>query len=72
MFDAGKIMPCAREGLQCCSPPLFAGKPFVEQVEHFGNVELDVFEVKVLLVVLLHLEKIVEFQVKLEESAIAS
>ena len=44
-------------------PALFAGKALVEQGEHLGHVELHVLKVEVFLVVLLHLEKVVELEI---------
>ena len=35
----------------------------VEEGKHLGDIELNVFQVKILQVVLLHLEKVVEFEV---------
>lgn len=49
-------------------PPLLACKSFVQKGEHLGDIELDVFQVKVLQVVLLHLEKVVKLEVKLQQS----
>lgn len=51
-------------------PPLLAGKALVEQREHLGNVELDVFQVEVVLAVFLHLEEVVQLEVEFEETAI--
>jgi hypothetical protein len=51
-------------------PPLLSREAFVEQSEDFWDVELDIFQVQVFLVVLLHLEEIVEFEIKLEQSTI--
>jgi hypothetical protein len=47
-----------------CSPRLLSCKAFVEQVEDFCDVELDVFEVEVFLIVFLHLKKIVQLEVE--------
>ena len=52
------------------SPPFLAREALVQQRQHFGDVELDVFEVEGFLVVLLHLEQIVEFEVELEQAAV--
>jgi hypothetical protein len=40
-------------------PAFLASEALVEEVEHLGDVELDVLEVQILLIVLLHLEEIV-------------
>lgn len=53
-------------------PPLLPGKALVEQRKDLGDVELDIFQVKVVLVVLLHLEQIVELEVELEQATITS
>lgn len=47
------------------SPTALACKSLVEQGKHLGHVELDVLEIEVFLVVLLHFEQIVELQVEL-------
>lgn len=53
-------------------PPLLAGESLVEKGEHLGHVELDVFEVELVLVVLLHLEQVVELEVQLQEPAVSA
>jgi hypothetical protein len=53
-------------------PPFLARKAFVEKREHLGDVELHVLKIEILLIVFLHLQQIVEFQVKFEKSAIAA
>lgn len=45
-------------------PALLSRKPFVEQSQDLGDIELDILQVKVLEVVFLHFQKIIEFQVK--------
>lgn len=52
----------------CTLPTLLARKALVEEGKHLGDIELNVFQVKVLQVVLLHLEKVVQFEVKLQQS----
>jgi hypothetical protein len=44
---------------QLTLPALLPCEPLVEQDKHLGDVELDVFQIKVFLVVLLHLEQVV-------------
>jgi hypothetical protein len=59
----------ARAGL---SPALLACKTLVEKGEDLADIELDIFEVEILLVVFLHLQEIVKFQVQLQQSTVAS
>lgn len=47
-------------------PSLLPGKTLVEKGQDFGHVELDVFEVEFVLVVFLHLEQVVKFEVQLQ------
>lgn len=53
-------------------PSLFAREALVEKNKHFRDVELDVLEVKVFLVVLLHFEQIVELEIQLEQAPVAA
>lgn len=53
-------------------PALLPCKPLVEQCKNFGHVELDVFEIQVVLVVFLHFKEVVQLQVKFEESPVAT
>ena len=46
-------------------PPLLPREPLVKQREDLGDVELHVLQVQIVLVVLLHLEQVVEFEVEL-------
>jgi hypothetical protein len=48
---------------------LLSGKPLVQQRQHLGHVELDVFQVEIFLVVLLHLQQIVQFEIQLQQSS---
>ena len=54
------------------SPALLSGEALVEKVEHLGDVELDVFQIQILLVVFLHFEKIIQFEVELEKASVAT
>ena len=63
-FRGGKLGSCET----CTLPPLLARKALVEEGKHLGDIELNIFQVKILQVVLLHLEKVVEFEVKLQQS----
>lgn len=47
-------------------PPLLSCKSFVKKRKHLGDIELDVFQVKVFEVVLLHFQQIIELEIKLE------
>lgn len=47
-------------------PPLLPSKSLVEQCKDFRDVELDVFEIQLVLVILLHLKQIIELEVELE------
>lgn len=53
-------------------PSLLPREPLVEECEYFRHVELDIFKIKVVLVVLLHLKQIVKLEVKLQEATVAS
>ncbi len=55
-----------------CLPPFLPRKALVEQCQDLGNVELDVFQIQVVLVVLLHLQEVVELEIELEETPVAS
>lgn len=46
-------------------PALLAREALVQQREHFGHVELHVFQVQLLLSVFLHLEQVVELEIEL-------
>jgi len=54
------------------SPSLLAGETLVKQGENLGNVEVNVFEVELVLVVLLHLEQVVQLKVEFEKPAVAA
>lgn len=53
-------------------PPLLSCKSLVQKGKHFGDVELDIFEIKLILVVLLHLQQIVQLKIELQESSVAA
>lgn len=53
------------------SPALLPCEPTVQKVENLGDVELDIFKIEVFLIVLLHLEQIVKFEIELKEAAIS-
>ena len=53
-------------------PAFLAGEALVEEVQDLGHVELDVLEVEVLLVILLHLEQVVELEIEFEEPSVAT
>jgi len=59
--------------LKCHSlPPLLPGKAFVEESQDLRDVELDVFKVEIILVVLLHFQKVIKLEIKLQKATIAS
>lgn len=41
----------------------------IEKSQYFGNIELDILQIKVLLAVLLHLKQVVELQIKFKQSS---
>ena len=47
-------------------PPLLSCKSFVQECKHLGDVELDILQIEVLKVVLLHLQEIVQLEIKLQ------
>lgn len=53
-------------------PSLLSSKTLVEQGKNFGDVELDVLQIKVILAVLLHLEQVIELEVKLQEASVTT
>ena len=53
-------------------PALLPREALVQEGEHLGDVELDVFQVKIVLVVFLHFQQIVELEIQLEETSVAS
>jgi hypothetical protein len=48
-----------------CLPPLLSGETFVKQSQDLGDVELNVFKIKIVLPIFLHLEKVVQLKVQL-------
>ena len=70
----GSTLSCARPGRRIVLVRLYSlcglilssllpCKSFVEQGKNFGDIELHIFQVKVVLAILLHFEQVVEFQV---------
>jgi hypothetical protein len=53
-------------------PPFLSGKPLIQERQDLRNVELYVLKVEVLLVIFLHFEKIIQFQVKLQETTVTT
>lgn len=53
-------------------PPLLPSKSLVEQCKDFGDVELDVFEIQLVLVIFLHLKQIIELEVQFEQSSVSA
>ena len=50
-------------------PALLASKPLVQECQNLGDIELDILKIKVLEVVFLHFQQVIEFQIKLQKSA---
>lgn len=44
-----------------------SSKPLVEQDKNFGDIDLNIFKIELLLSVFLHLQKIIKFQIELQE-----
>lgn len=53
-------------------PSLLSCEALVQEDEHLAHVELYVFEIKVLLVVLLHFEQVVQLEVQFEKTPVAA
>lgn len=53
------------------SPTLLSREPAVQKVENLGDIELDVFEVEVFLIVLLHLKQIVKLEIEFKKATIS-
>ncbi len=70
----GLGMPSSVQGTRgfCLLPGLLPSKALVEKSKNLGDVELDVFQVKVVLVVFLHLKEIVELEIEFQEAPISS
>lgn len=54
------------------SPTLFASKAFVEERQYFGYVELDILKIQFILIVFLHLEQIIEFEIELQQTSVTT
>ena len=54
------------------SPPLFPRESLVEQCQDLGDVELHILKIQGFLIILLHLQKVVELQIELQEATISS
>lgn len=50
------------------SPAFLPREALVEQGQDLRHVELHVFQIQVFLIVLLHLEQVVEFEIKLQQA----
>ena len=74
--EQGRYAPASRRGETVENPrglpALLPCEAFVQQCQHLGDVELDVFEIQIVLVILLHLEQVVELQIELEETPVAT
>jgi hypothetical protein len=47
-------------------PALLASEALIQQCQHLWYVELDVFEIKIILVIFLHFEQIIQLEVQLK------
>lgn len=61
------ISPATVRGWENTLPALLTREAFVQKRKHLGDIELNIFQVKVFQAVLLHLEQIVEFEVQLQQ-----
>lgn len=53
-------------------PSLLSRKSLVEQGKHLGYVELHVFQVKLILIILLHLKQIVQLKIEFQKTSVAT
>lgn len=49
-------------------PPLLSCKSFVQECQNLGDVELNILKVKILEIVFLHLQEIIELQIKFQQA----
>lgn len=61
-----------RSSIVLSLPPLLSGKALIQEREDLGHIELDVFKVKLVLAIFLHLKQIVKLEVKFQKSAVAA
>lgn len=61
----------ARRCRAACLPPLLPGESLVEKRKDLGDVELDILQIQVILVVLLHFQKVIELEVELKEAPVS-
>lgn len=54
------------------SPALLSSESLIEQSQYLGHIELDIFQVKLVLVIFLHLQQVVKLQVKLEKPPVSA
>ena len=52
------------------SPSLFPCESLVQKCEHFRDIELHVFQIKIFLVILLHLQEIIKFKIKFQQTTV--
>ena len=52
-------------------PAFFPCESFVQKSKDFCDIELNIFKVKIVLVVLLHLKEVVKLQIKLKQPSAA-
>jgi hypothetical protein len=70
-----KIVRCfdrCRVSMLLASCSLLPCKALIEEGQYFGNVKLDVLQIKVLLAIFLHLKQVVELEIEFEQSSSAA
>lgn len=65
---ATKIRPLEESGL----PALFPSKSLVKKCQNLGDIKLHVFQIKIFLTVLLHLEQVVQLEIEFKKPTIAT
>lgn len=53
-------------------PTLLSCESLVQEGKDLGDVELDILQIQIILIVLLHLEQIVQLEVKLKQATVTS
>ena len=53
-------------------PALLASETLIQQSQHLRHVELDVFEVEIVLVILLHLQQIIQLEIQLKQASVTT
>lgn len=53
-------------------PALLSRESLIQQSKNFGNVELNVLQIKIFLILLLHFEEIIKFEIEFEQTSSTS